>query len=176
MLWVNEAEDDPPTPNTSYTCNTNQIVTRENLTPSCGPIKKINSPRGLNSPNTFPRNDGREGTLQLIIMWTDIKFLILLQFPSHAPFSAEGVLDSKIWRKSTTKSNSQSFRSRMKCTYPLVVDHWLSCCLEKQSPPPPKKKKKKFGEVSVKVEYKAMVYTASGKLWVKSPFENKIFQ
>ena len=44
----------------------------------------------------------------------------------------------------------------------ISILFWLSCV--------------KNGEVSVKVEYKAMAYTASGKLWVKSPFENKIFQ
>ena len=47
----------------------------------------------------------------------------------RSPLSVEGVLDSKIWRKSTTKPNSQSFRSCVKRTSQLLISHTL--CLAK---------------------------------------------
>ena len=45
--------------------------------------EKGNMPKGLNSPNTFPRKDNKRITLQLVIKRTNFKVPIRLQLPPH---------------------------------------------------------------------------------------------
>ena len=114
--------------NKSETPNS-QIITREYLIPSYGPNKKRDSPRGLNFPNVFTRKDTKRG-LATDYKAMDIKIPIFLQLPSHViPIFSWRSIGFR--RKSTTKSNSQSFRSRVKRTSQLFLSP--TPCLAKES-------------------------------------------
>ena len=78
---------------------------------------------------SFQGKTQREG-LQLIIKRLDIKITIFLQLPSHViPIFSWRSIGFR--RKSTTKSNSQSFRSRVKRTSQLFLSP--TPCLAKES-------------------------------------------
>ena len=63
--------------------STPQIITCKDPIPYSSPHKEGNTPRSLNLPNTFPRENNGQVASQLIVERSNIKVPILCQLPSY---------------------------------------------------------------------------------------------